>query len=341
MVIFKMNPEKDTGLTQEQVNQIAQEVSNAIKAEADKPLKVSIMGQTGVGKSSLLNALFNTKLKTDPIRPCTKEIEQLSVKGNSGHELLFYDLPGIGESEEADKQYLEQYSEKLKESDVVLWAIHADSRSVAFDVASLDKLLSFSDEDLKSKLISKITFVLTKADLITPPPWIFGKTGDKGLFAPQKPTQHILEEKASYYQEVLLSHYSKLIVSQTYNDDKFQIDNEHFYYDDYTVSYRGFISKKELDDFKSKYPKHKDVFDRLYDNYQVIPCSSLFKFNLSQLMLVIINKLGKEAINRFKKFTDNTVLNELPLSKAKEYCNIVVVDAKSGRKVFDLTKTKI
>ncbi len=145
-----MNPEKDTGLTQEQVNQIAQEVSNAIKAEADKPLKVSIMGQTGVGKSSLLNALFNTKLKTDPIRPCTKEIEQLSVKGNSGHELLFYDLPGIGESEEADKQYLEQYSEKLKESDVVLWAIHADSRSVAFDVASLDKLLSFSDEVMKT-----------------------------------------------------------------------------------------------------------------------------------------------------------------------------------------------
>jgi predicted GTPase len=44
--------------------------------EKKAPLKVSVMGQTGVGKSSLINALFNTKLDTDPVRPATSKIPQ-------------------------------------------------------------------------------------------------------------------------------------------------------------------------------------------------------------------------------------------------------------------------
>src|SRR5438094_7128332 len=111
---------------------IRDEVRKRLEEEKKIPLKVSIMGQTGVGKSSLLNALFNTQLKTDPIRPCTKEIERIVLKGQEGHELWFYDLPGIGESDKADSQYLTTYKRMLVDSDIVLWAIHADNRSVAF-----------------------------------------------------------------------------------------------------------------------------------------------------------------------------------------------------------------
>src|SRR6266566_3978628 len=102
------------------IQQLADEVRKKIKAAEDLPFIVSIMGQTGVGKSSLLNALFNTKLKTDPVRPCTKEIERIVTRGPSNHELWFYDLPGIGEAGKADTQYLNSYREKLIESDVVL-----------------------------------------------------------------------------------------------------------------------------------------------------------------------------------------------------------------------------
>jgi ABC-type uncharacterized transport system ATPase component len=78
--------------------QISDEVRKRLEEGKNILLKVSIMGQTGVGKSSLLNALCITQLGTDRIRPCTKEIERVVTRGLSNHELWFYDLPGIGEA---------------------------------------------------------------------------------------------------------------------------------------------------------------------------------------------------------------------------------------------------
>src|SRR5690242_8937167 len=112
------------------LRRLVDEVKGRRDKKRNAPLVIAIMGQTGVGKSSLINALFNTQLKTDPIRPSTKEIERVILKGKSGHELWFYDLPGIGESDQADTQYLTIYRQMLADSDIVLWAIHVDNRSV-------------------------------------------------------------------------------------------------------------------------------------------------------------------------------------------------------------------
>lgn len=327
-------------LTKEQIERLKQEVIDGFIKEANQPFKVSVVGQTGVGKSSLLNALFDTNLKTDPVSPCTMEIERVIVKGKSGTELWFYDLPGIGESEEADGKYLEQYKQKLIESDVVLWAIHADSRSVSFDCDALRQILTSFDREHQAQLISKITFVLTKADTLSPPPWILAKMDDCGMFAPSKFTRGILQRKASYYQETFLRPYGNLIISHTYNEENFKIDDPRFSSDQYTIFYQGFLDTEELKRLKDRYPKYQNVFERLYDNYQVIPCSSLFRFNLNKLMLVIVNKLGREAIARFNNFIDENVLDRVPLSKAKEYCNLVVFDPKRNKKLFDLTETK-
>jgi GTPase Era involved in 16S rRNA processing len=313
---------------------LVREVEKIVDRERSKPFVVSVMGQTGVGKSSLINALFGANLRTDPVRPCTKDIERVTSIGKSGHELWFYDLPGLGEAGQVDGTYLAEYRKKLLESDVVIWAIHSDNRSVAFDLAALEQLLGDNEEE-RVQLMSKITFVLTKVDLLTPPPWILATDGDHGVFAPSRGTTSLLEEKRSYYEEAFIRPYGNLMTSQTYNDSGFAETDAGLTFDQYAVYYRGLLEKATVVGLKQRYPRHAAIFDRLHDNYKVIPCSSLFRYNLSQLMLVVVNKLGTNAISRFGQFTSDT-LNRVPVTEARNYCNLVVYDTRSNQLTFDL-----
>jgi predicted GTPase len=63
-------------------------IQEELIAQRNKPFVVSIMGQTGVGKTSLINALFNTKLRVDAVRPTTKEIERVTIKNAKGHMII-------------------------------------------------------------------------------------------------------------------------------------------------------------------------------------------------------------------------------------------------------------
>lgn len=77
----------------DQVKQLVKAVQIEINAARQKPFKIAVLGQTGYGKSSLINALFGTNLKTDPVKPCTKKVEKIEVKNDKGDCLWFY---GIG-----------------------------------------------------------------------------------------------------------------------------------------------------------------------------------------------------------------------------------------------------
>jgi uncharacterized protein len=316
--------------------QVLDEVTRRMAEASQEPFIVAVMGQTGVGKSSLINALFNTTLKTDPARPCTKRIERVPVDGGSGRILWFYDMPGIGEAGEVDAEYVRDYRAKLLESDVVIWAIHSDNRSVAFDLSALEQVLG-PDQGERVRLMSKITFVLTKVDLLTPPPWIFDV--GQGIFAASKATKELLREKERYYQESFIRPYGELVVSQTYNPGgRFNVTEGPLDFDDYTVTYKGLLEPDEVSRLQRRYPQFHHVFDRLYDNYRVIPCSSLFRFNLSQLMLLVVNKLGESAIDRFTKFTDGNILNRVDASTVRSLGNLVIYDSMRGQLVFDLAR---
>jgi predicted GTPase len=85
---------------------------------------IGIMGKTGVGKSSLCNALFRSEVcAVNAVEACTRQPQRVRLRfGN--HYLTLVDLPGVGESQARDGEYRELYRELMPQLDMVLWVLN-------------------------------------------------------------------------------------------------------------------------------------------------------------------------------------------------------------------------
>lgn len=320
---------------------IFKKAKNDSLLEDNKPFKISIMGQTGVGKSSLLNALFNIKLQTDNIKPCTKEIEIHKIKNVENAEIWFYDLPGIGESVEADDKYLLMYLEKIKECDIVLWALNSGNRSITFDLIAIKKLISLiKNKKEQVEIFNKILIVLTKVDQIIPPPWIISKKKEECDFSPDLEALNIIENKKKYYYSELRKPFNELLKTKTHNIEKIsskEINDERFIIDRYSIEFIGEFTFETLNQLSKKYPEKSSIFERLYENNQIVATSAYYKYNLIELLSNILSKLDSSAIGRFDKLIPDNLEN-IPFDKAKTFSNLIVIDEIEEKILFNLNQ---
>ena len=95
--------------------------------------RIGVFGKTGVGKSSLCNALFGEDIcPISDVEACTRNTKEVLLNmGGNGIKLI--DVPGVGENEERDEEYAKLYAQLLPELDLVLWLVKADDRAMASD----------------------------------------------------------------------------------------------------------------------------------------------------------------------------------------------------------------
>lgn len=135
----------------------------------DKPTNILFVGATGSGKSSTINALFNSeKAKVGfGADPETKNIAKYELSEN----VTLWDSPGLGDSKENDREYSKNIASLLQKKDsndnalIDLVVVIADNSSR--DLGTVYQLISnvivpnLADEDK-----GRIVIALNKTDLL-------------------------------------------------------------------------------------------------------------------------------------------------------------------------------
>lgn len=106
-----------------------------------RPFKVAIIGQSGVGKSSTLNAVFGLNLPVSDIKEGTTDIIEKVFPMRDGFNLSIYDMPGLLQSRKRDKVYEEMYREILPQCDVIVYVIKANTRNIGDDCKILKEVV--------------------------------------------------------------------------------------------------------------------------------------------------------------------------------------------------------
>jgi len=135
-----------------------------------QPPTLGIIGLSGVGKSSTVNALFGTALPvshttrgTDrPIESAVPCRERELFGQRFTPKLHVIDWPGLGEDIDLDARYKDWYRYHLKKCDAVLWVMPARNRALAADQRYLKSL---------SRHLPQVVLGLNQIDLVEPRDW--------------------------------------------------------------------------------------------------------------------------------------------------------------------------
>lgn len=137
------------------------------KMDDEAPPRIAVIGETGVGKSSTINALFNTNLAVHDFAACTQRIEKVNTTTANGEPITIVDFPGLGEGLIADKRHWELYKKELPYVDVALWVISAGDRAFGNMITALRKISDICSD----KALSRLVFGINKAEHMSPEKW--------------------------------------------------------------------------------------------------------------------------------------------------------------------------
>ncbi|WP_323209684.1 GTPase family protein [Nodularia spumigena] len=156
----------DQKMSDEHFEQIYRMIED--KVDNEPPPCFAFIGETGVGKSSTVNALFNAGVEVSHTEACTQTARGIEIYFNEleavNGALIVYDMPGLGESRLKQKEHIAIYEKVLKDVDVALWILDAQNRAIA----SVQQYLEAELKSINPKLLERMVIALNKVDLVSP-----------------------------------------------------------------------------------------------------------------------------------------------------------------------------
>tara|TARA_B100001989_G_scaffold252514_1_gene234852 strand:+ start:2920 stop:3795 length:876 start_codon:yes stop_codon:yes gene_type:complete len=129
-----------------------------MKKKLVQTIKLSIVGETNVGKSTLLNNIFKKKISIVSRKSQTTIKRKTGVLSFSNKQFIFLDTPGIfGSNARLSRSTFKQASNAILESDLVLLIVDANKTNLETSLEIIKYLKSLDKE---------ILVVINKVDLL-------------------------------------------------------------------------------------------------------------------------------------------------------------------------------
>lgn len=160
--IFKMG-----NVSQEEQDQ----VNNALNKELlERPFRVAVIGQSGVGKSTTLNSVFGLENYTSNLAEGTTDIVEKVFPMRDGFNLSIYDMPGLNNDIDKDVEYEKLYKQILPGCDVIVYIINAHSRDFGEDCRILKEVVLpiCNENQVRENLILAVNKIDTIGENIDP-----------------------------------------------------------------------------------------------------------------------------------------------------------------------------
>ncbi|MGY6275522.1 GTPase [Methylomonas sp. MgM2] len=129
----------------------------------NEPLRILVAGQTNAGKSTLINALFDSPRAATDVISCTQELTPYILEREGCRTGLIFDTPGYGES----TAWLAKNQTELDKTDLLLLVCDANNAARAADKIFLEGFWQHFKTQVHRK-IPPIILVVTHIDQLRP-----------------------------------------------------------------------------------------------------------------------------------------------------------------------------